>query len=82
MVESPVKVAQLAADWLRDGKTRQIVANLKLPMKQRYPILQECLGILRGSMGVGGELSCKQLYHDREEVTVYVYRPPQPGASH
>lgn len=81
MVESPVKVAQLAADWLRDGKTRQIVANLKLPMKQRYPVLQECLGIIRSSLGIEGELACKQLYHDREEVTVYAYRAPNPGQS-
>jgi 23S rRNA (cytidine2498-2'-O)-methyltransferase len=47
--------------------------NLKLPMKKRYDEVQLCLGSMRETLrGRGGlEVRAKQLYHDREEITVF-----------
>ncbi|MGA7802678.1 MAG: 23S rRNA (cytidine(2498)-2'-O)-methyltransferase RlmM, partial [Gammaproteobacteria bacterium] len=77
MVEKPMAVASLAARWIGNGWCRHAVFNLKLPMKQRYRQLQRCLTAVEDdlrSAGVRYRLACKQLYHDREEVTVYLTR--------
>ena len=44
--------------------------NLKLPMKKRYDEAQLCFGILHDAVD-GLEIRAKQLYHDREEITVF-----------
>lgn len=75
MVEQPQRIAALMGDWLVRGDCRRAVFNLKLPMKRRHENLQGCLGSLRQSLDSAGldyMLRCKQLYHDREEVTAYV----------
>jgi 23S rRNA (cytidine2498-2'-O)-methyltransferase len=75
MVERPQRIAELVGDWLKDGDCRRAVFNLKLPMKRRYECVQECLSALRQGLDAAGAdyiLKCKQLYHDREEVTAYV----------
>ena len=75
MVEQPQRIAALMADWLTRGDCRRAVFNLKLPMKRRHQNLQECLNTLRQSLDAAGldyVLRCKQLYHDREEVTVCI----------
>ena len=44
-------------------------------MKQRWQEVERCLSRLEQSLaraGVAAEMHCKQLYHDREEVTVHV----------
>ena len=77
IVEQPTRVAELAARWLARGWCRDTVFNLKLPMKKRYPTVQDCfqrMDRILKQAGVGYRLRCKQLYHDREEVTVYVQR--------
>jgi 23S rRNA (cytidine2498-2'-O)-methyltransferase len=75
MVEQPNRVARLAAQWLASGWCRQAIFNLKLPMKKRYEEVQRCLAIVHEALaGMNYLLRCKQLYHDREEVTVYVRR--------
>lgn len=81
MVEKPARVAALMADWLAGGMARQALFNLKLPMKKRYPELKACLARVEGglaTLGPGYRLACRQLYHDREEVTVFAR--PGPGA--
>jgi 23S rRNA (cytidine2498-2'-O)-methyltransferase len=47
--------------------------NLKLPMRKRYDEVQLCLGLIREALHGRGhlELRTKQLYHDREEITVF-----------
>ena len=75
MVEQPQRIAALMGDWLIRGDCRRALFNLKLPMKKRYESLQECLEELRlrlDEAALRHHLACKQLYHDREEVTVYI----------
>jgi 23S rRNA (cytidine2498-2'-O)-methyltransferase len=74
MVEQPRRVAELVAQWLGEGWCRHAVFNLKLPMKKRYDEVQLCLGIVRDALTGAGrrvDLRAKQLYHDREEITVF-----------
>lgn len=75
MVEQPQRIATLAADWLTRGDCRRTIFNLKLPMKRRHDSLRDCLRSVRDRLDTAGldyHLACKQLYHDREEVTAYV----------
>lgn len=75
IVDKPKKVTALAIRWLVNGWCRQSIFNLKLPMKKRWQELQQCLTILHdelGEAGIDATIRCKQLYHDREEVTVCV----------
>ena len=68
MVEQPRRVADLVARWLEQGWCRHAIFNLKLPMKKRFDEAQQCLARVRT---VTRELRAKQLYHDREEITVF-----------
>lgn len=70
MVEQPTRVATLMRDWLVEGAARAAIFNLKLPMKKRGQETQRCLAILREALGEGWTIRAKQLYHDREEITV------------
>ncbi len=75
MVEQPQRIAALMGDWLIRGDCRRALFNLKLPMKKRHESLQACLGTLEERLqeaGLDYRLLCKQLYHDREEVTAYI----------
>jgi 23S rRNA (cytidine2498-2'-O)-methyltransferase len=74
IVEQPARVAELAARWLGEGWCHFAVFNLKLPMKKRYQEVAQCLTRVRERLEATGQpyrLACKQLYHDREEVTVF-----------
>jgi 23S rRNA (cytidine2498-2'-O)-methyltransferase len=70
MVEQPSRIAALIADWLVQGHARAALFNLKLPMKKRWQETQACLATLRDALGARHALRAKQLYHDREEITV------------
>ncbi|MGJ8515239.1 Ribosomal RNA large subunit methyltransferase M [Carnimonas sp. R-84981] len=75
MVERPSRVIDTIAMWLIGGHCRFTVFNLKLPMKRRWQEVAECLSLLRQLLddaGIRYQLRCRQLYHDREEVTVFV----------
>ena len=75
MVESPSKIARLAAKWIAEGWCRESVFNLKLPMKKRWEEVERCRGIVDEALGGGGYyLRMRHLYHDREEVTAYLAR--------
>ncbi|MES1982584.1 MAG: 23S rRNA (cytidine(2498)-2'-O)-methyltransferase RlmM [Pseudomonadota bacterium] len=80
MVEQPSKVAALVADWIASGATARAIFNLKLPMKKRVQALQKALDGVRAALdakGIRYRLVTKQLYHDREEVTVLLVRVPR-----
>lgn len=75
MVEQPGRILPLVADWFTGGLCRQAVFNLKLPMKKRHKTVSDGLDRLSRTLeaaGVHATVRCKQLYHDREEVTVAV----------
>ncbi|MCC6562261.1 MAG: 23S rRNA (cytidine(2498)-2'-O)-methyltransferase RlmM [Xanthomonadales bacterium] len=74
MVEQPIKVAERMATWLREGWCRRSIFNLKLPMKKRWPEMQRCFAAMRASAPFDLDLRAKQLYHDREEITVFATR--------
>ena len=75
MVEQPQRVAALIAEWVASGSTSRAIFNLKLPMKKRVAALTDALDIVRDVLdakGIKYRLQAKQLYHDREEVTVFL----------
>ena len=75
MVEQPIRIADLVARWLENGWCRYTIFNLKLPMKKRYQEIKECLGLIEGRLNAANikyTIQARQLYHDREEVTVYI----------
>lgn len=77
MVEQPQRVAALMVEWFASGMTRQAIFNLKLPMKKRVAALNGALESIHTALkakGIRFRLEAKQLYHDREEVTVFISR--------
>jgi 23S rRNA (cytidine2498-2'-O)-methyltransferase len=72
MVWRPLEVAALLAKWARRGWASMLVANIKLPMRQKAAFVQRILTILRE--GGWHRVRARQLYHDREEVTVCAHR--------
>jgi 23S rRNA (cytidine2498-2'-O)-methyltransferase len=75
MVEQPSKVATLIGEWFAAGWCKHSIFNLKLPMKQRVAALDSALGGIRKRLdeeGINYRMMAKQLYHDREEVTVFL----------
>lgn len=74
MVEQPRRIAELVARWLAEGWCRRTVFNLKLPMKKRYEETRLCLELIRSKLAANRhnvDLRARQLYHDREEITVF-----------
>ncbi len=60
--------------WLARGWTRYAIFNLKLPMKRRWLEVQQILEkmqVVLDEAGSSYRLQAKQLYHDREEITVF-----------
>ncbi|RUO79506.1 23S rRNA (cytidine(2498)-2'-O)-methyltransferase RlmM [Pseudidiomarina taiwanensis] len=80
MVEKPDRVAMLMCEWLVEEYCKEAIFNLKLPMKKRYQTVSESLALIKETLAEYGHgryrVSAKQLYHDREEVTVHIYREP------
>lgn len=77
IVEKPAKNAALLETWIGEGLCREAVVNLKLPMKQRYTEVKRLLERIADGLaerGVKANIGCKQLYHDREEVTCHLRR--------
>jgi 23S rRNA (cytidine2498-2'-O)-methyltransferase len=72
MAWRPLEVAQLLAKWARNRWATQLVANIKLPMKDKLPVLLRVRATLEDGGWSGVQL--RQLYHDRDEVTVRAVR--------
>lgn len=71
MVEQPSKVAARMAQWFAQGWCRHAVFNLKLPMKKRWQETRLCLDLFADQADKPLVVRAKQLYHDREEITVF-----------
>jgi 23S rRNA (cytidine2498-2'-O)-methyltransferase len=76
MIEQPQRVAKLMATWVAEGRCKEAMFNLKLPMKKRYESVQGALAIIEEVMQANQTgkylLQAKHLYHNREEVTVHL----------
>ncbi len=72
MAWRPLEAAQLLAKWGRRRWARVCVANLKLPMKQKHKIAEELRAIVHG--GGWSRVRTRQLYHDRDEITLLAIR--------
>lgn len=75
MVEKPSRITQLIIKWINQGYCINSVFNLKLPMKKRYQMVCDCREQLQQALEQSGyyyRLRMKQLYHDREEITVVI----------
>ncbi len=71
MVEQPSRVAARMAEWFREGWCKHAIFNLKLPMKKRWQETQLCLDRFADHADKPLTIRAKQLYHDREEITVF-----------
>ena len=76
MVEQPRRVAARMATWLREGWCRQAIFNLKLPMKKRWDETRLCLDLFAEQAQRPLAMRARQLYHDREEITVFARQAP------
>ncbi|WP_070988658.1 23S rRNA (cytidine(2498)-2'-O)-methyltransferase RlmM [Halofilum ochraceum] len=76
MVERPHRIARLLAEWLSRGDCRHAIVNLKLPMKQRWQTVSSQVDTIAAALPGDGRLLANQLYHDREEVTLFATRSP------
>ena len=75
MIEKPARIANLMADWLANGYAQRAIFNLKLPMKKRREEVIACKALVEARLTDTNFLwRARQLYHDREEVTVSVAR--------
>jgi Predicted SAM-dependent methyltransferase len=77
IVEKPARTTSLIETWLGEGLCREAVVNLKLPMKQRYAEVRRLLDRMEATFKarkIRVSIACKQLYHDREEVTCHLRR--------
>ena len=75
MVERPMHITHLITKWISEGYCINSVFNLKLPMKKRYQMICDCRQELEHALEQTGhyyQLRMKQLYHDREEITVII----------
>jgi len=75
VVEKPSQVTELMAKWAVNRWSSILIFNLKLPMKQRFAEVEACLDQLQTHLeqaGLSFKLEAKHLYHDREEITVYL----------
>ena len=71
MVDQPRRVAARMGEWFHDEWCRHAIFNLKLPMKKRWQEVLACLEVFRDAAGRPLDVRARQLYHDREEITVF-----------
>jgi len=84
IVEQPIRIADLVAHWIADGMARRAIFNLKLPMKKRYEEIEKCRARIERICARSNErcsLQLKHLYHDRQEVTGYLFRSSGPATA-
>ena len=72
VVWKPLEVAQVLASWGKRSLARFMVANIKLPMKRRQDAVEEVRRVLK--QGGWREIRTRQLYHDRDEITLAAWR--------
>jgi 23S rRNA (cytidine2498-2'-O)-methyltransferase len=76
MVEQPRRVAARMAEWFAQGWCEHAIFNLKLPMKKRWLETGLCLDAFAAQAQRPLAIRARQLYHDREEITVFATIQP------
>lgn len=76
IVEQPHRIVRLVAEWFERRRCRHAIFNLKLPMKKRWATVRDHLLALEQRLPPQQRIAAGQLYHDREEVTVFATRAP------
>ncbi|MFD1260683.1 23S rRNA (cytidine(2498)-2'-O)-methyltransferase RlmM [Entomomonas asaccharolytica] len=77
IVEKPARTAAMVQTWLAEGWCKEAIVNLKLPMKQRYQEVVRLVEKMQDhfiNQQIKVKITCKQLYHDREEITCHLQR--------
>lgn len=69
MAWRPLEAAGLLAKWGRNRWSRMLIANIKLPMTKKAELLARVKHILE-TEGDWKHVRTKQLYHDRDEITL------------
>ena len=72
MVEKPDLVNQLLLRWYDLKWCQDLIFNLKLPMKKKFPTVEKALEPWLSRQPK--KLVAKQLYHNRDEVSVIIIR--------
>lgn len=75
IVDKPSRVMELMIRWICGRGCKYAMFNLKLPMKKRWATVEELLAKLADEIGetdLNRDIRAKQLYHDRDEITVFV----------
>lgn len=75
VVDKPARTVALMQRWLLQGWAKTALFNLKLPMARRYRESRDLLARLDQGLEKGGIealIQAAHLYHDREEITVWV----------
>lgn len=75
VVDKPARTLALMQKWLLQGWAKAALFNLKLPMARRYRESRDLLARLDQGLEKGGVealIQAAHLYHDREEITVWV----------
>ncbi|MBI3560764.1 MAG: 23S rRNA (cytidine(2498)-2'-O)-methyltransferase RlmM [Gammaproteobacteria bacterium] len=76
IIGQPIRIAELVARWFANGWCQHCIFNLKLPMKQRFAEVQKCFALIDKQLQAKKTQTrriAKQLYHDRDEITVYIH---------
>lgn len=75
IADKPSRVTKMIIGWAKNRWFKEAVFNLKLPMKQRYQAVCDAKSAISEALlgeEIKYQLRVKQLYHDREEVTVHL----------
>lgn len=75
MVIQPKETLRVLEAWLAKRWMKHFVVNIKLPMENPWPEIQDALALL--AKHPWAHTTIKQLYHDRKEVTVMGTDEPQ-----
>lgn len=70
VLETPEVIIEMLRKWLRQGWCRYFVVNLKLGRRDPVAVLKELRDPTQGLMSYCKTLCIRQLYHDREEITL------------
>lgn len=75
VADKPARVGARMLEWALNGWCKEMIFNLKLPMKKRYEAVVQCLQMITDELDAADipyRLSARHLYHDREEITCHL----------